>query len=210
MNTAKTYVSKLKFEGLYIRAPINAKAFLSQNERDFFDVLIHLQSLKKLYVSDSLIMANSGLNSKQITDAKRNLEALGLIKIKYSSTKGTLYVIDTSKYESIIQQLNKIIDSFERFTYGDNLRREHGISPIFTNIINTLKRKSLKRQGLDDSEKIYALMPSKSSAKGLSEELEKIETACREQRIDRQTYLKIKDNLIKNSKHGKCNTEMSI
>lgn len=76
-----TLKSKLEINELFIKAPMNFKCLLTSNERDFLEAVIHLQSLGKYHTSDSLIMANSGLNSRQITEAKRSLIALDLISV---------------------------------------------------------------------------------------------------------------------------------
>ena len=73
------FKSKLEVNELFVKSPINLKCVLSQNERDFIEAVIHLQSLGKYHTSDSLIMANSGLNTNQITLAKKNLVQMGLI-----------------------------------------------------------------------------------------------------------------------------------
>lgn len=136
------FKSKLEVNELYVKSPMNLKCVLSQNERDFIEAVIHLQSLGKYHTSDSLIMANSGLNSTQITNAKRNLVQLGfLIVATDNCPKGSRYIINEENYNCLLRQLNSIKLAPERFDFGDSLRSEKGLKPIFTNIVNTLRRR---------------------------------------------------------------------
>lgn len=153
------YESKLNFNRLWIQTPVNAKAWLSQNERDFLDTLIHLQNLKKQYISDSMIIANSGLSNNKLQTAKKHLKALGLIETKHYKSTGTLYIINRALYEDIIDKLNAVGDAAERFSIGDAFRKDRGLDPIFKNIINTIKRKIKASSLLGEGETIYAMQP---------------------------------------------------
>ena len=134
--------SKLEVTELFVKSPINLKCVLSQNERDFLEGVIHLQSLGKYQTSDSLIMANSGLNSTQITNAKKNLVALDLLSVATNKNpQGSRYNINEGTYNRLLHALNAIKNADERFSYGDRFRSEHGLKAIFTNIINTLRRR---------------------------------------------------------------------
>ena len=134
--------SKLEVNELFVKSPINLKCVLSQNERDFLEGVIHLQSLGRYYTSDSLIMANSGLNSTQITNAKKNLIALELLSVAANNNpQGSRYNINECSYNRLLHALNAIKNADERFSYGDRFRSEHGLKAIFTNIVNTLRRR---------------------------------------------------------------------
>ena len=140
-NTKKSFQSKLNVDTLFNKVPMNLKCTLSQNERDFLEAVIHLQHLGRYHTSNSLIMANSGLNSRQISSAKQNLVQMGLIEVADSkSALGTRYKVNTELYNALVRELNVIPTAPERFEYGDKVRAEHGLKRIFTNIINTLRR----------------------------------------------------------------------
>ena len=143
MNKKKILLkSKLEVTNLFIKAPMNFKCLLSSTERDFLEAVIHLQSLGRYNTSDSLIMANSGLNSRQITNAKRNLVALDLINIVIDRCPlGSRYKINEKTYNELLKQLNGLRSAVERFAFGDNYREGKGVKPIFKNIISTLRRR---------------------------------------------------------------------
>lgn len=136
------FKSKLEVTDLFVKVPMNFKCLLTNTERDFLEAVIHLQSLGKYNTSDSLIMANSGLNSRQITEAKRNLVALGLISVTDNkSLHGSRYSINAELYNELLKRLNSIRSAIERFEVGDEYRRSKGMKTIFKNIINTLRRR---------------------------------------------------------------------
>ena len=143
MNKKKLFFkSKLEVTNLFIKAPMNFKCLLSSTERDFLEAVIHLQSLGRYNTSDSLIMANSGLNSRQITNAKRNLVALDLINIVIDRCPlGSRYIVKEETYNELVKHLNSIRSAIERFKVGDAYRESKGVKPIFKNIINTLHRR---------------------------------------------------------------------
>jgi hypothetical protein len=143
MSKKKTFFkSKLEVNNLYIKAPMNFKCLLSSTERDFLEAVIHLQSLGRYNTSDSLIMANSGLNGRQITDAKRTLVALDLINIVIDRCRlGSRYIVKEETYNELVKHLNSIRSAIERFKVGDAYRESKGVKPIFKNIINTLSRR---------------------------------------------------------------------
>lgn len=148
------FKSKLEVNELFVKVPINLKCVLTQNERDFLEAVIHLQSLGKYHTSDSVIMANSGLNSNQITKAKQNLIRLDLLEVATDkSPLGSRYVIKEETYNRLLKQINAITHAPERFEAGNNYRLEHGLEPIFTNIINTLRRR-LTSDSIPDAELI--------------------------------------------------------
>lgn len=147
------FKSKLEVNELFVKAPINLKCLLSQNERDFLEAVIHLQSLGKYYTSDSLIMANSGLNSNQITSAKRNLVQMRLIEVTSDNSRGSRYILKEEVYNMLVKTLNGISTAPERFKSGDVFRQEHNLKPLFTNIINTLRRR-LTTEYIPDEERI--------------------------------------------------------
>lgn len=157
--TKPIYKSKLKIDRLFVKVPINLKSLLSQNERDFLEAVIHLQALGKKHTSDSLVMANSGLSSNQITGAKRNLTALGLLTIKSDKgTRGSIYVVNADRYNALVEQLNAIRSAPQRFETGDSVRKEYGLKAIFSNIINTLLRSNAETS-LSDEECLLVVQP---------------------------------------------------
>jgi hypothetical protein len=86
-------------------------------------------------------MANSGLNSRQISSAKQNLVQMGLIEVADNkSAIGTRYIVKDEVYNTLVQELNAIPTAPERFEYGDMFREKRGLKRLFTNIINTLRR----------------------------------------------------------------------
>ncbi len=134
--------SKLEVNTLFIKAPMNLKCLLTSTERDFLEAVIHLQSLGRYNTSDSLIMSHSGLNSRQITEAKRNLVALDLINIVIDRCRlGSRYIVKEETYNELVRHLNSIRSAIERFKVGDAYRESKGVKPIFKNIINTLSRR---------------------------------------------------------------------
>ena len=148
------FKSKLEVNELFVKSPINLKCVLSQNERDFIEAVIHLQSLGKYHTSDSLIMANSGLNANQITSAKKNLVQMGLITVASdTSPLGSRYIINEENYNCLLRQLNSIKLAPERFEFGDKIRLECGLKTLFKNIINTLSRR-LTTEFIPDNERI--------------------------------------------------------
>ena len=148
------FKSKLEVNELFVKSPMNLKCVLSQNERDFLEAVIHLQSLGKYHTSDSLIMANSGLNSNQITNAKRNLMQMGFLTVATDkSPLGSRYIINEENYNCLLRQLNSIKLAPERYLFGDRLRQDKGLKPLFTNIINTLNRR-LTTEQIPDEERL--------------------------------------------------------
>ena len=148
------FKSKLEVNELFVKSPINLKCVLSQNERDFLDAVIHLQSLGKYHTSDSLIMANSALNANQITLAKKNLVQMGLITVASDRCpQGTRYIICEENYNRLLRQINSIKLAPKRFEFGDRLRSECGLKTLFKNIINTLSRR-LTTEFVPDNERI--------------------------------------------------------
>lgn len=159
--TKSQFKSKLEVNELFVKCPINLKCVLSQNERDLLEAVIHLQSLGKYNTSDSLIMANSGLNSNQITLAKKNLIKLGLLEVVTDkSPLGSRYVVKAETYNQLLRQLNDISNAPQRFETGDKFREEHDLQPIFVNIINTLNRR-LKTGCVHDGERITTMVEQK-------------------------------------------------
>ena len=139
--TKRGFQSKLIVNTLFNKIPMNLKCSLSQNERDFLEAVIHLQHLGRYHTSNSLIMANSGLNSRQISSAKQNLVQMGLIEVADNkSAIGTRYIVKDEVYNTLVQELNAIPTAPERFEYGDMFREKRGLKRLFTNIINTLRR----------------------------------------------------------------------
>ena len=137
----KSFQSKLNVDSIFSKVPMNLKCTLSQNERDFLEAVIHLQHLGRYHTSNSLIMANSGLNSRQISSAKQSLVQMGLIEVADNkSAMGTRYIVKDEVYNTLVQELNAIPTAPERFEYGDMFREKRGLKKLFTNIINTLRR----------------------------------------------------------------------
>ena len=148
------FKSKLEVNELFVKSPMNLKCVLSQNERDFLEAVIHLQSLGKYHTSDTLIMANSGLNANQITLAKKILVQMGLITVASDkSPQGSRYIINEKNYNCLLRQLNSIKLAPKRFEFGDRLRQDKGLKPLFTNIINTLNRR-LTTEQIPDEERL--------------------------------------------------------
>lgn len=165
------FKSKLEVNELFVKSPINLKCVLSQNERDFIEAVIHLQSLGKYHTSDSLIMANSALNANQITLAKKNLVQMGLITVASDkSPQGSRYIINEENYNCLLRQLNSIKLAPERFEFGDKIRLECGLKTLFKNIINTLSRR-LTTEFVPDNERITKV---EESQQPLSYEEQKI------------------------------------
>ena len=165
------FKSKLEVNELFVKSPINLKCVLSQNERDFIEAVIHLQSLGKYHTSDSLIMANSGLNANQITSAKKNLVQMGLITVASDkSPQGSRYIINEESYNCLLRQLNSIKLAPERFEVGDKIRLGCGLKTLFKNIINTLSRR-LTTEFVTDNERITKV---EESQQPLSYEEQKI------------------------------------
>jgi hypothetical protein len=164
MSKKKTFFkSKLEVNNLYIKAPMNFKCLLSSTERDFLEAVIHLQSLGRYNTSDSLIMANSGLNSRQISSAKQNLVQMGLIEVADNkSAIGTRYIVKDEVYNTLVQELNAIPTAPERFEYGDMFREKRGLKRLFTNIINTLRR-NLASIEVPPDEKLTVSMATNSA-----------------------------------------------
>ena len=157
------FKSKLEVNELFVKSPINLKCVLSQNERDFLEAVIHLQSLGKYHTSDRLIMANSGLNANQITSAKKNLVQMGLITVASdTSPQGSRYIINEENYNCLLRQLNSIKLAPERFEFGDKIRLECGLKTLFKNIINTLSRR-LTTGFVPDNERITKVEESQQS-----------------------------------------------
>ena len=148
---------------LFNKVPMNLKCTLSQNERDFLEAVIHLQHLGRYHTSNSLIMANSGLNSRQISSAKQNLVQMGLIEVADNkSAMGTRYIVKDEAYNSLVQELNAIPTAPERFEYGDMFREKRGLKRLFTNIINTLRR-NLASIEVPPDEKLTVSMATNSA-----------------------------------------------
>jgi hypothetical protein len=162
-NKKKSFQSKLNVDTLFNKVPMNLKCTLSQNERDFLEAVIHLQHLGRYHTSNSLIMANSGLNSRQISSAKQNLVQMGLIEVADNkSAIGTRYIVKDEVYNSLVQELNAIPTAPERFEYGDMFREKRGLKRLFTNIINTLKR-NLASIEVPPDEKLTVSMATNSA-----------------------------------------------
>ena len=161
--TKRGFQSKLVVNTLFNKIPMNLKCSLSQNERDFLEAVIHLQHLGRYHTSNSLIMSNSGLNSRQISSAKQNLVQMGLIEVADNkSAMGTRYIVKDEVYNSLVQELNAIPTAPERFEYGDMFREKRGLKRLFTNIINTLRR-NLASIEVPPDEKLTVSMATNSA-----------------------------------------------
>lgn len=161
--TKRGFQSKLIVNTLFNKIPMYLKCSLSQNERDFLEAVIHLQHLGRYHTSNSLIMANSGLNSRQISSAKQNLVQMGLIEVADNkSAIGTRYIVKDEVYNTLVQELNAIPTAPERFEYGDMFREKRGLKRIFTNIINTLRR-NLTSIEVPPDEKLTVSMATNSA-----------------------------------------------
>ena len=159
----KSFQSKLNVDSIFSKVPMNLKCTLSQNERDFLEAVIHLQHLGRYHTSNSLIMANSGLNSRQISSAKQSLVQMGLIEVADNkSAMGTRYIVKDEVYNSLVQELNAIPTAPERFEYGDMFREKRGLKRLFTNIINTLRR-NLASIAVPPDEKLTVSMATNSA-----------------------------------------------
>ena len=159
----KSFQSKLNVDSIFSKVPMNLKCTLSQNERDFLEAVIHLQHLGRYHTSNSLIMANRGLNSRQISSAKQSLVQMGLIEVADNkSAMGTRYIVKDEVYNSLVQELNAIPTAPERFEYGDMFREKRGLKRLFTNIINTLKR-NLASIEVPPDEKLTVSMATNSA-----------------------------------------------
>lgn len=144
--------NKLSKLGYWTVSPCNLKCFLTGIERDVLDVLFHITDISLNPISDTVIIANSGLNLNQINTAKKNLISLNVITIKGITVKGTLYLINYSLLEAILSDLNDTKSPVERFIKGDNIRVKKGLKAINTNTINTLNRRKKDVEKLDISE----------------------------------------------------------
>lgn len=163
LKTKRGFQSKLVVNTLFNKIPMNLKCSLSQNERDFLEAVIHLQHIGRYHTSNSLIMANSGLNSRQISSAKQNLVQMGLIEVADNkSAIGTRYIVKDEVYNTLVQELNAIPTAPERFEYGDMFREKRGLKRLFTNIINTLKR-NLASIEVPPDEKLTVSMATNSA-----------------------------------------------
>lgn len=163
LKTKRGFQSKLVVNTLFNKIPMNLKCSLSQNERDFLEAVIHLQHLGRYHTSNSLIMANSGLNSRQISSAKQNLVQMGLIEVADNkSAIGTRYIVKDEVYNTLVQELNAIPTAPERFEYGDMFREKRGLKRLFTNIINTLRR-NLASIEVPPDEKLTVSMATNSA-----------------------------------------------
>lgn len=183
------FKSKLEVNELFVKSPINLKCVLSQNERDFIEAVIHLQSLGKYHTSDSLIMANSGLNANQITSAKKNLVQIGLITVASDKCpQGSRYIINEENYNRLLKQINSIKLAPKRFEFGDKIRLECGLKTLFKNIINTLSRR-LTTEFVPDNERITKVEESQQPL------------TFEEQKVDLKKQLE--DGLITNEQYYK-------
>lgn len=157
--------NRLSKLGYWTVSPCNLKCLLNNNERDVLDVLFHITDISLNPISDTVIIANSGLNFNQITQAKKNLISLNVITIKGITVKGTLYLINYSLLEAILSDLNNTKNPVERFIKGDNIRLEKGLKAINTNTINTLNRVRKDVEKLDVTETGKELVTAKSTSR---------------------------------------------
>lgn len=156
--------NRLSKLGYWTVSPCNLKCLLNPNERDVLDVLFHITDISLNPISDTVIIANSGLNFNQITQAKKNLISLNVITIKGITVKGTLYLINYTLLEAILGDLNDTKSPVERFVKGDNIRVEKGLKAINTNTINTLNRVRKDVNKLDITETGKELVTAKTTS----------------------------------------------
>jgi len=156
--------NRLSKLGYWTVSPCNLKCLLNQNERDVLDVLFHITDISLNPISDTVIIANSGLNLNQINTAKKNLISLNVITIKRITVKGTLYLINYSLLEAILSDLNDTKNPVERFIKGDKIRTENGLKAININTINTLNRRKKDVDKLDITETGKELVTAKSTS----------------------------------------------
>lgn len=212
-NTKKSFQSKLNVDTLFNKVPMNLKCTLSQNERDFLEAVIHLQHLGRYHTSNSLIMANSGLNSRQISSAKQNLVQMGLIEVADNkSAIGTRYIVKDEVYNFLVQELNAIPTAPERFEYGDMFREKRGLKRLFTNIINTLRR-NLTSIEVPPDEKLTVSMATNSAevaatpiapppSKSYEEQLAELKADLNNGKITNEQYYK-RVKILKINNYGK-------
>ncbi len=211
--TKRGFQSKLIVNTLFNKIPMNLKCSLSQNERDFLEAVIHLQHLGRYHTSNSLIMANSGLNSRQISSAKQNLVQMGLIEVADNkSAIGTRYIVKDEVYNTLVQELNAIPTAPERFEYGDMFREKRGLKRLFTNIINTLKR-NLTSIEVPPDEKLTVSMATNSAevaatpiapppSKSYEEQLAELKADLNNGKITNEQYYK-RVKILKINNYGK-------
>ena len=209
----KSFQSKLNLDSIFSKVPMNLKCTLSQNERDFLEAVIHLQHLGRYHTSNSLIMANSGLNSRQISSAKQSLVQMGLIEVADNkSAMGTRYIVKDEVYNSLVQELNAIPTAPERFEYGDMFREKRGLKRLFTNIINTLKR-NLASIEVPPDEKLTVSMATNSAEvvatpiapppkKSYEEQLAELKADLNNGKITNEQYYK-RVKILKINNYGK-------
>lgn len=209
----KSFQSKLNVDSIFSKVPMNLKCTLSQNERDFLEAVIHLQHLGRYHTSNSLIMANSGLNSRQISSAKQSLVQMGLIEVADNkSAMGTRYIVKDEVYNSLVQELNAIPTAPERFEYGDMFREKRGLKRLFTNIINTLKR-NLAGIEVPPDEKLTVSMATNSAEvvatpiapppkKSYEEQLAELKADLNNGKITNEQYYK-RVKILKINNYGK-------
>lgn len=156
--------NRLSKQGYWTVSPVNLKCLLNQNERDVLDVLFHITDISLNPISDTVIIANSGLNLNQINTAKKNLISLNVITIKGITVKGTLYLVNYTLLEAILSDLNNTKSPVERFIKGDNIRLEKGLKAININTINTLNRRKKDVDKLDITETGKELVTAKPTS----------------------------------------------
>ena len=138
--------------GYFDQIPININFFLSTNEQKIF---IYIKRCNKQftakYISWYEFAVNCAISKQSVFDGLLGLKKLKLITAKSQNNTGSLYALNSSEIENILETINSIKDIKERYVYGNQIRAKVNLKEINIAIIKLLSKH--KHEDLTEAER---------------------------------------------------------
>ena len=115
----KDRFAKLAF---FDQTPINLNSFLTTTEKEIFIYIRRINKTNPKYISWFEFAVNCSMSKQTVFNSLDNLKKLDIIYAKSQNNNGTLYALNSSKIEEILEKLNSLKDIKERYLYGNKIR----------------------------------------------------------------------------------------
>lgn len=123
----KDRFAKLAF---FDQTPINLNSFLTTTEKEIFIYIRRINKTNPKYISWFEFAVNCSMSKQTVFNSLDNLKKLDIIYAKSQNNNGTLYALNSSKIEEILEKLNSLKDIKERYLYGNKIRITAGLKEI--------------------------------------------------------------------------------
>ena len=123
----KDRFAKLAF---FDQTPINLNSFLTTTEKEIFIYIRRINKTNPKYISWFEFAVNCSMGKQTVFNSLDNLKKLDIIYAKSQNNNGTLYALNSSKIEEILEKLNSLKDIKERYLYGNKIRITAGLKEI--------------------------------------------------------------------------------